>query len=403
VDARSVARLLLCTLLLGAFAPALEAQARKGKGKGKRPPAAAGKAKAGGGAGGGGSLLPGFDSAPQGKSPAGPKGKAAPNAKGKANAKPAPPPDPMKEADRISAEAEARRALESTEDKRLRELFLLCDLDHNGWISLREAELVLSFDRGEYRRADLDQDGRLVQKEFSAQRTLVFARLGAPPAPAAEPAVVEEPPPVASKPPESAASTPAPPAPPRTRRREVPALPGVFPRPSDLLQRYDRNTSQALDIEEVERLLTDLGLDLSAPLVVAQMDPDTSGELSAGELLPLSLLASKHLPESMRPTARARPEAPVERSAPPSSDTPEPAPARPSALAAMTPFGRLDRDHDGFISEQDLRSMEGLARLDARVGVLLSALDGDGDRRLSRDEFERAMQAAPQGAKPSDQ
>lgn len=396
MDARSVARLLLCTLILGAFAPAFEAQARKGKGK--RPPAAAGKAKPGAGAGAGGSLLPGFDAAgAQGKKPAGPKGKAAPNAKGKAAAKPAPPPDPMKEADRVAAEAEARRAVESAEDKRLRELFVLCDLDHNGWISLREAELVLSFDRAEYRRTDLDQDGRLVQKELASQKTLVFARLGAPPEAEAPPAAEPEPPAPAVAPADPAAQ-PEKPAPHRPRPREALALPGVFPRPADLLQRYDQDASKDLAPAEVERLLVDLGLDLSAPLLVAQMDPDKNGALGALELLPLSLLASKHLPESLRPGARAPKPEPV--AAAPAA---KPAPAKPSALEAMTPFGRLDRDHDGFISEQDLRSMEGLARLDARVGVLLAALDGDGDRRLSRDEFERAMQAAPPGAKPSDQ
>lgn len=403
MDARALARLALCALLVGLLAPAFEAQARKGKGK--RPPAAAGKAKAGGG--GGGSLLPGFDAGgAQGQKPAGPRGKAGTAAgkagAGKAGAKPAPPPDPMKEADRVADEAEARRALESSEEKRLRELFALCDLDHNGWLSLREAELVLSFDRAEYRRADLDQDGRLVPREFAAQKTLVFARLGAPEEPAPQPAQQPDEPPAAA-PLEETVATPAPA--PKPRRREALALPGVFPRPTDLLQRYDQDASQALSAGEVERLLGDLGLDLSAPLVVAQMDPDKSGELAAVELLPLSLLASKHMPESMRPPPRApRAEAEAPPAAPSSGTAPaEVPPARPSALAAMTPFGRLDRDRDGFISEQDLRSMEGLARLDARVNVLLSALDTDGDRRLSQDEFTRAMQDAPAGSKPSDQ
>jgi len=400
VDARSCARLLLGLLALATLGTAVEAQGKRGKGK--RPPAA-GKANPGGGGGGGGNLLPGLDApTPQGKKPTGPKGKGKAPAKGAAAAKPAAPPDPMKEADRVAAEAEARRALESAEDRRLRELFVLCDLDHNGWLSLREAELVLSFDRAEYRRADLDQDGRLVQKELASQKTLVFARLGAPPEPEPSPSppAPEAPAPAA---PESATAAPTPaaevPLAPRARAREALALPGVFPRPSDLLQRYDQDASQALDAAEVERLLVDLGLDLSAPLLVAQMDPDKSGALAAVELLPLSLLASKHMPEALRPNARKAQAAPPVASAPPAKE----APARPSALAAMTPFGRLDRDHDGFISEQDLRSMEGLARLDARVGVLLAALDGDGDRRLSRDEFERAMQDAPADSKPSDQ
>jgi len=406
VDARRLLSLGLCALLLSALAPDLEAQGRKGKGKGKRPPAAAGKAGGGGGGGGGqgANLLPGYDApAGQTRKPAGPQGKGA-GAKSKPGARPEPPPDPMKEADRVASEAEARRALESTEDKRLRELFTLCDLDRNGWLSLREAELVLSFDRGEYKRTDLDQDGRLVPKEFASQKTLVFARLGAP-SEVETPARVPEPVAPAETPvPEEAAPEAKTPQPPRTRRREAPTLPGVFPRPSDLLQRYDRDTSQALGLEEVGALLTDLGLELSAPLLLAQMDPDKSGELSPGELLPLSQLASKHLPESMRPGARKPKDPPAaDPAAEPASLPAQAAAARPSTLAAMTPFGRLDRDHDGSISEQDLRSMEGLARLDARVGVLLAALDTDGDRRLSREEFERSMQGAPAPLQPSDQ
>ena len=368
-------RLALFACALLCLALGLEAQGKRGRG-GKQAQM----------------TIPGFDapSGAQGKKPAGPKGKKPAPAKGKSGAsqgKPVAPADPMTEADRVAQEAQARAELESVDEKRLKELFTLCDLDQNGWISLREAELVLSFDRAEYRRADTDQDGRLVAREYSAQKTLVFARLGAPPeAPKSEPAPARE------DPASAAGSEPAS-APPAKlekgarRAAAAQALPGVFPRPSDLLQRYDKDASKGLGTEEVERLLVDLGLDFSAPLVVAQMDPDKSGELAGVELLPLSMLASRHMPESLKPAPHEEPAAPT---APAARDGAENRP-RVSVLEAMTPFGRLDRDHDGFVGEADLQAMQGVARTDARLGALLSALDADGDRKLSRAEFENAM------------
>lgn len=385
---------------------ALQTDAQGKRGRGKRPPGGPPKAAAKKpGAAPPEAIIPGFGPSPAaGKKPAGPKGKkpGAP-AKGKAGApasQTAAPADPMTEADRVAEEARARAELESADEKRLKELFRLSDLDQNGWISLREAELVLAFDRAEYGRADADQDGRVVAREFSAQKTLVFARLGAPPpAPGKAPAAVAAPD-AEPTPPPAVAGTQEGPRPGKgagKARAEVIALPGVFPRPTDLLARYDRDHSKALGTEEIERLLAELGLDLSAPLVLAQMDPDESGELALTELLPLSLLASRHMPESMKPGA-----APKEAPAPPSGVAAEPAAEpgpRVSALEALTPFGRLDRDKDGFVGEADLAAMQGVARTDARLGALLSALDQDGDRKVSRAEFERAMSGPEDGGR----
>jgi Ca2+-binding EF-hand superfamily protein len=411
VDASSLVRIgrgLLFLLALTSLALAPDAQGKKGGkkgGKGGGAPKAAGKRP---GAGKPAPMIPGFD-APAGgapKKPAGPQGKkpaAGKGAKGSGKKPAVASLDPMTEADRVAEEARARAELESADEKRLKELFQLCDLDQNGWISLREAELVLSFDRSEYRRADSDQDGRLVAREYSAQKTLVFARLGAPPPPAAQ----EKPAPESAAAPQAPDELPTEPTPAKTRaaqketrpgaraRAAAQALPGVFPRPSDLLQRYDQDQSQSLGTEEVERLLVDLGLEFSAPLVVAQMDPDQSGALEPLELGPLSLLASRHMPESLKPTPPTA--SPAEVVA-----TPE-EPAKPakrgSTLDAMTPFGRLDRDKDGFVGESDLAAMQGVARTDARLGALLSALDQDGDRKVSRAEFEQAMASPADGAR----
>jgi Ca2+-binding EF-hand superfamily protein len=385
--ASRVLRGLLCAAALLCLVFENAAQGKRGRGpKRGGPPKSAAKKPGGGQAP---MTIPGFD-APTGaksKKPTGPKGKKpTPAGKGKTGSGAKPPaqaPDPMTEADRVAQEAEARARLESADDKRLKELFALCDLDQNGWISLREAELVLSFDRAEYRRADADQDGRLVAREYAAQKTLVFSRLGAPPEAEKppEPAPRNEPPDGAPQPEGAAKKPPREKAPPKASL----ALPGVFPRPSDLLQRYDKDASKGLGSEEVERLLVDLGLDFSVPLVVAQMDRDDDGNLGPAELLPLSLLASRHVPEEMKPKEKA----PVaEKPAPAAREKERP---KVSVLESMTPFGRLDRDRDGFVGESDLQAMQGLARTDARLGALLSALDADGDRKLSRAEFERAM------------
>jgi hypothetical protein len=129
--------------------------------------------------------LPGFDSPKGSKEPApvGPKPSSKTSSKAKTPAKPGAekPIDPMQEADQVTAAADHRTEVEAAQAKLLGEHFQLCDLDASGWLSLRETEVTLSLDRGDFRRMDVNKDGRLDRAEFSAQGEQLLARLGARP------------------------------------------------------------------------------------------------------------------------------------------------------------------------------------------------------------------------------
>lgn len=358
---------------------------RRGKGKAKAPPkASANKSEP--------KLppiyLPGFDQ--PGKdtktTPIGPKPKPTPS-----QATPEKPPDPMKEADQVTAAADHLTQADKARAQSLLDHFRLCDLDSGGWLSLREAEVTLSLDRSEYRRMDANQDGRLDATEFSAQGELLLARLGALPASTeAERKAQAEP---LSEPEAEAPSPPAPPAPADPEphqpgaRSNASAPSALAVRPSDLLGRYDGDQSAGIDATEIERFFAEAGLALSPELVVAQMDPDDSGQLESPELVAIAWLASRHLPESLRPVPA--PATPAEE---PALAAAAPLAQPPARLALLsTHFGRLDPGHDGFIDEADLRALQSPSRLDLRFRALLSAMDQDGDGRLSEPEFRSSM------------
>lgn len=331
-------------------------------------------------------FLPGFEAQAQagkngkkqkGPAPIGPKPK--PDARAP---KPAPV-DPMKAADEVTSLADHRSAQEEAELTLLAEHFRLCDLDGNGWLSLREAEVTLALGRSEYRRIDANQDGRLDPSEFAEERESLLARLGALPSRSVSPLAV----PPAAEP----TSEPLPaPARPRPGRSELSAMRVM---PGEILRRYDTDQSKGIGAEELAQLLEDVGLTLSAELVVAQMDPDDSGQLEASELVAMAWMVSQRLPQAQRPEAPAR--AAAEESAP--TPVTEPAPESPAArpTPAQTHFGRLDEDGDGFVEESDLRTLQSPARVEVRLRAILSALDQDGDGRLSEDEFLSSMDDGP--------
>jgi Ca2+-binding EF-hand superfamily protein len=326
--------------------------------------------------------LPGF----------GPKKDAKQNAPGpkpkeKTPPKAEPPPDPMKEADQVTAAADHRAAIEEAQAQLLAEHFRVCDLDASGWLSLREVEVTLSFDRGDFRRMDASQDGRLDAREFALQGEQLLARLGAAPVILVKESQ-EEPPsdPHAEPPPEAAPEEPAALEPTVPLGTESGSELGSMPvRPRDLLARYDTDQSGGIDASEVQKLFLEAGLVLSSDLVVAQMDPDDSGQLEGDELVAIAWIVSRNVPEALRP--------------PPAPPAPagEPEHSEPPASAARVPthFGLLDPGADGFIDEADLRALQSPSRLDLRFRVLLSAMDQDGDGRLSPAEFQASMGAGP--------
>lgn len=312
------------------------------------------------------------------------KGKADPKEAPKdPKAAPPKPPKPMEPADEVTAAADHVARQAEIDARRVREHFGVCDLDQNGWLSLREAEVTLSLSRDEYRRADANQDGRLEPAEFEAQQSLLLTRMGVPsPEPAqAEPAPAPEPPadPGPTPPPVEPESGSSPAA----RAHRAPTqFDSLLVHPVDLLRRYDADDSKGIGVSEVEKLLNEIGLALSAEMVVAQMDPNDSGELGARELTPLAWLTSKHLPESLRPELVPAPAAPE------ATDGALPVPPAPTLT---THFARLDPDHDGAIGESDLRALQGNVRLEVRLRAVLSAMDADGDGRLTEAEFASSM------------
>lgn len=280
--------------------------------------------------------------------------------------KPGPSPPTLQEADRVTGQADRDAKREAERARMLREHFRLCDLDTSGWISFREASATLGIDRDEYRRYDSNQDGRIDLKEFDARSRELLTLIGAYELPG-----------------------------PRVAARETPGknpLGETFPRPTDLVARFDANRSSGLDPKEMAALFAEAGLDLRPPLVVAQMDGDDSGELEATELVTIAWLCSERMPESLRDKVLGKdppPDGEPEELARELPDGPPPLP-RPSDGPASH-FRRLDPSGDGAIDEADLRSLLSPARLDLRLNAVLSALDRDGDGRLTEAEFRAAM------------
>lgn len=384
---------LAAAIVLLCLVPDVEAQRRGGgkRGRGGRAGAAAGRApeskaeeK---------EFLPGFDTPPA-KAPKQEKASTQP----KARPEPPKPPDPGSEADGVTAEADHHARLAAAEEQLLQDHFRLCDLDENGWISLREAQAALALERAEYQRLDANQDGRLDAMEFAREPRTLLARLGArlasepgasAPEPPAEPEAERAPAPEPAAPPTAAAR----PSPLRSEFGAMTVKPGAF------LRRFDTDASGGVNGTELEAALAEGGLPLSAAQALEVLDRNDSGQLEGGELFPFAWLAS-----------RARP-APVPPS-PPEPAPPEPSPAEtpPAAVREREPgpgrgshFARLDPGRDGFIDEADLRTLQSPARLDLRLRAVLSALDRDGDGRLSESEFRAAMGDAPhRAAAPGD-
>lgn len=332
--------------------------------------------------------------APLGPRAGTPKGRPKSGAKrpAKDSAK-APPPDPMKAADQVTATADHLARLDEAQRSLLLEHFRLCDLDENGWLSLREGEVTLALDRNEFRRTDVNQDGRLDEAEFAAQKELLLARLGARPGglPPGTPSGAEPTEPVADPPMDE------PPAPLATDTdTAVAALPGpadselraVHPSPAELVARYDEDGDTALGAGEIERFLGDAGLALVPELVVELYDRDDTAGLETAELYPLAWMASQRLP----PPAAA---APGDAAGTSQGDAAAADAATARTLGGLTHFGRLDPDRDGYVTEAELRKLQSPVRLELRLRALLSGMDQDGDGRLSEAEFRASMGTAP--------
>ena len=268
----------------------------------------------------------------------------------------APKLDPATEADRVTQSAENQAARAEDRERTFTEHFRVCDLDASGWISFREAEATLGIDRTEFRRYDVDQDGRIGVQEFHDRSQALLTLLGAVQPPKTMGPEIE---------PDSDLSATDPDAPPSLL-------------PSDLIARADLDESGGLSRDELARLLEELAAPMQAELVLAKNDTDGSGALEEEELAAVSnslaRLANQNEPAGEKQLSSQSGMRRIE------------GPARH--------FQRLDADGDGAIDEDDLRACLGSARIELRLAGVLGALDQDGDRRLDEPEFLGAFRKA---------
>lgn len=279
------------------------------------------------------------------------------------------------EADRVVQSTELQNRLEQEREERIGEHFRVCDLDENGWISFREATAILGISRKEFRRYDTDLDGDIDAEEFRARARTLLGLLGALPSPK-----------------RSEGSKDAP-----SDARTKEARPPVFT-VERLLKRFDADASGSLSLEELRKLFDLSKADLSPELVTEQMDPNDSDELEANELGPIATLLTEMrlvLPPTAEladnPNTKSRP---FEELYKRNRDEERPTGAlgtAPKIAGPVSHFRRLDLWNDGYIDESDLRQLILPARIEVRVAAILSALDADGDNRLSQEEFRTAL------------
>ena len=289
----------------------------------------------------------------------------------------------------------------------------LCDLDDNGWISLREAEATLGATLEESRAFDRDRDGRIDRDEFARRFERALELLGA------------------VSPPTKTSPGPTPATPVPTLELTIPpAAQETFPAPSDLLAAYDADGSAGLNVDEVAESLRRANALLSAEVIVEQTDIDESGELDASELGPLATMLSQRdpwrAPGSERHTLTSTEETPAppsaasivdadetegpgpilvellpptrpERTRPPSPDfgAGELSTGAESGTTSGRPYGhfaRLDADGDGRVGPRDLESLVAPVRSSVRGSAVIAALDRDGDGHLDPEELDAALQ-----------
>jgi Ca2+-binding EF-hand superfamily protein len=247
------------------------------------------------------------------------------------------------------------------------EWFTICDHNSNSWLSFSETSHSLHFSRKRFQAFDSDRDGRFAQGEFEDfyRYSILNGRAFTPPTPAA-------------------------------RKRKPPHRSAI-----QLRNAYDTDLDRALSSSELSRLLVDYGHESSeAEAVIQSLDESGEGMLSTAELATLpSVLHPVDLGNGLAaPIPSGAPTSllelfgtPLNRFARAGSAHPSTVPLPPLIIGPVPHFRRLDLDNDGFITVDDLEQLLRPMRVSVRPHTVINTLDGDGDFKLSPEEFHRAL------------
>ena len=232
------------------------------------------------------------------------------------------------------------------------------DLDGNGWLSLREVAAGLGFDRGRFRVFDIDHDGRFDFDEYKSFYVREVAAGYTPAEPRTTLGARKE-----------------------TQRRD----------PTQLRVAFDHDLDGALDLREFAALLTEYG-QKGVDARAAFQNADSNGDQRL-DVKELGRVASFLDPIVQSVSGAAQPMARdlaalfgtrVERGTA----------ALPPLIQGPVPlFWRLDLDGDGYIEDEDLGVLQGTTHLPISVRAVRSALDRDGDGKLSALELAQALDA----------
>lgn len=254
----------------------------------------------------------------------------------------------------------ALAAQDLVDEERQQAYFATADYDGSGWISFREAEDALLLDREDFGLYDSNRDGRIDAEEFGERYRSTVEQVGGfqPPVPPVE-------------------DTKPPP------RNAI-----------ELRNTYDVDLDGTVDLSELETLINDYEIpSLTPQLAMSQLDRSGNGGLELIELEFVSTLldtlrSSGVLLSTTASTLEELFGLPVERTVRRGQVQ------RPPRISGpIQPFARLDLDRDEGITVEDLSTLQFPAALPVRPATVIASLDTNGDGRLDRDEFRRAMGA----------
>lgn len=242
-----------------------------------------------------------------------------------------------------------------TDDDLSASYFATCDYDGDGWISYSEAQKSMNADRTTFAVFDVDRDGRITEEEFKKRYDAIIARGGA------------FAPPVA-----------------KLDTRRMPKRTA-----EELLDAFDRNKDLGLDDVEMTRALEEYGAHgVDAKLILEKLDKDLTKKLELAELpdfLEILSPTPAHTTKKVKSIAELFDR--VEPRESKTDATPQPA----HILGPVSTFRRLDFDHSGGISVQDLTDLQRPLQLSVRTSAVVATLDTDGDGEISEVEFRAAL------------